>query len=71
MRCFWLTKWNLDNKLNRKIKRIILWWICFFNDYFVKKCIIHEVISPYWLESNGVVGEKKNTTSKKIMFHAY
>jgi len=40
--------------------------IPFFNDFYVKEGIIHEVTPPYSPKSNGVV-ERKNRTLKEMM----
>jgi len=62
-------KAEVENQLNKKIKRIRLdrgGEYVLFNDYRVKEGIIHEVTTPYSPESNGVV-ERKNMTLKEMM----
>jgi len=60
-------KAEVENQLNKKIKRIIAdrgGEYVLFNDYCVKECIIHEVTPPCSPESNAVV-ERKNKTLKE------
>ena len=62
-------KAEVENQLNRKIKRLRSdrgGEYTLFNDFCEKEGIIHEVNSPYSLESNGVA-ERKNRTLKDIM----
>ena len=62
-------KAEVENQLNKKIKRIMSdkgGEYALFNDFCVKEGIIHEVIPPYSLESNGVA-ERKNRTLKEMM----
>jgi len=66
---FLLYKIEVENQLNKKIKRVrsdrggeyVL-----MNNYCEKKGIIHEVTPPYSPESNGVV-ERKNRNLKEMM----
>ena len=67
---FLLYKAEVENQLNKKTKRVRSdkeGEYVMMNDYYVKKCIIHEVTPPYSLESNGVAKRKKNRTLKEIM----
>jgi len=62
-------KAEVENQLNKKIKRIRLdrgGEYVLFNEYCVREGIIHEVTPPYSPESNGVV-ERKNRTLKEII----
>jgi len=62
-------KAEVDNQLNKQIKRIRLdrgGEYVLFNDYCVKEGIIHEVTPPFSPKSNGVV-ERKNRTLKEMM----
>ena len=62
-------KAEVDNQLDRKIKRIRSdrgGEYIPLNDYCEKKEIIHEVTSPYSPELNGVA-ERKNRTLKEMM----
>ena len=66
---FLSNKTEVENQLDKKIKRIRLdrgGEYVSFNDYCVKKGIIHEVTPPYSPESNGV-DERKNRILKEIM----
>jgi len=60
---------EVENQLNRKIKRIrsdIDGEYVFFNDFYAKEGIIHEVTPLYSPKSNGVA-KRKNRTSKEMM----
>ena len=62
-------KAEVDNQLDRKIKRIRYdkgGEYITLNDYCENEGIIHEVTPPYSFESNGVAG-RKNKTFKEMM----
>jgi len=67
---FLLYKAEVENQLNKKTKRVRSdkgGEYVMMNDYYVKKCIIHEVSPPYSLKFNGVAKRKKNRALKEIM----